>query len=106
MAKTQEELNQLKVEYETLTKKLKELSDSELKMVTGGLPYSSGDEMLCSIYLGTQGIYTECPSEYKGTLSQCEYCHLNNQLSGQEDPNPTKTQPSTETPMPTEVEKY
>ena len=36
MAKTQEELNQLKVEYETLNNKLKELSDDELKLVTGG----------------------------------------------------------------------
>lgn len=36
MAKTKEELNKLKVEYETLTAKLKELSDDELKLVTGG----------------------------------------------------------------------
>lgn len=37
--KTQEELNQLKTEYETLTTKLKELTDDELKEVTGGGPY-------------------------------------------------------------------
>ena len=36
MAKTQEELNQLKNEYETLNNKLKELTDEELKQVTGG----------------------------------------------------------------------
>ena len=36
MAKTQEELTQLKSEYETLKNKLKELSDEELKQVTGG----------------------------------------------------------------------
>ncbi|MBQ0036894.1 MAG: hypothetical protein KBT35_08270 [Firmicutes bacterium] len=36
MAKTQEELNQLKKEYETLTNKLKELSGDELGYVTGG----------------------------------------------------------------------
>ena len=36
MAKTKEELNTLKVEYETLNKKLKELTEEELNMVTGG----------------------------------------------------------------------
>ena len=36
--KTQEELNQLKVEYETLNNKLKELTENELKEVTGGTP--------------------------------------------------------------------
>lgn len=37
MAKTKEELNQLKVEYETLNNKLKELSENELDYVSGGL---------------------------------------------------------------------
>ena len=36
MAKTKEELNELKIEYESLNEKLKELSDDELKQVTGG----------------------------------------------------------------------
>ena len=36
MAKTQEELNQLKTEYETLNNKHKELTEDELKLVTGG----------------------------------------------------------------------
>ena len=36
MAKTQEELNTLKVEYETLNNKLKELSEDELGYVVGG----------------------------------------------------------------------
>lgn len=36
MTKTQEELNKLKLEYETLNNKLKELSEVELKQVTGG----------------------------------------------------------------------
>ena len=36
MAKTQEELIQLKQEYETLNSKLKELTEDELKLVTGG----------------------------------------------------------------------
>ena len=37
MAKTQEELKQLKEEYETLNKKLKELTEDELLQVTGGV---------------------------------------------------------------------
>lgn len=36
MPKSQEELNQLKIEYETLTVKLKELNVEELKQVIGG----------------------------------------------------------------------
>lgn len=36
MAKTKEELNTIKKEYEALTAKLKELNDEELKQVTGG----------------------------------------------------------------------
>ena len=39
--KTQEELTQLKTEYETLNNKLKELSDDELKEVTGGKNFIS-----------------------------------------------------------------
>ena len=34
--KTKEELNALKIEYETLNKKLAELTDEELEQVTGG----------------------------------------------------------------------
>ena len=36
MAKTKEELNALKQEFESLTNKLKELTDDELMQVTGG----------------------------------------------------------------------
>ena len=36
MAKTKEELNALKEEFETVNKKLVELSEDELKQVTGG----------------------------------------------------------------------
>ena len=36
MTKTQEELNQLKNKYESLTNKLKELTNEELIQVTGG----------------------------------------------------------------------
>lgn len=41
MAKTNEELNKLKEEYETLTSKLKELNEDELMEVTGGDEYIS-----------------------------------------------------------------
>ena len=37
MAKTQEESNTLKNEYETLNNKLKELTENELVQVTGGI---------------------------------------------------------------------
>ena len=36
MAKTKEELDQIKQECEALVSKLKELTDDELKLVTGG----------------------------------------------------------------------
>ena len=36
MSKTQDELKELKKEYEALNKKLKELSEEELELVTGG----------------------------------------------------------------------
>lgn len=36
MPKTKEELTQLKNEYESVTSKLKELTEDELKLVTGG----------------------------------------------------------------------
>lgn len=36
MAKTKEELEQIKKEYEEFNNKLKELSEEELKQVTGG----------------------------------------------------------------------
>ena len=36
MGKTQEELNELRTEYETLNNKLQELTEDELSIVTGG----------------------------------------------------------------------
>ena len=35
--KTKEELNELKIEYESLSRKLAELTDDELEQVTGGV---------------------------------------------------------------------
>ena len=44
--KTKEELNALKEEVETLNNKLKELTDDELKQVTGGVDFGGlGDRV-------------------------------------------------------------
>ena len=49
MAKTQEELNELKNEYETLNNKLQELTEDELGYVTGGLSVGGAIAMgLCN----------------------------------------------------------
>ena len=50
MAKTKEELNELKNEYETLNNKLNELSEDELKLVTGG-----ANNQLFTYYVGPEG---------------------------------------------------
>ncbi len=41
--KTKEELKALKEEYRTLTAKLQELTEEELKLVTGGFDFSIPD---------------------------------------------------------------
>lgn len=46
MTKTQEELKELKQEYETLSIKLKELTEDELNIVTGGLSDIPGLEAI------------------------------------------------------------
>ena len=46
MPKTQEELNQLKTEYQTLNNKLAELSEEELEQVTGGVSLAIPNEPL------------------------------------------------------------
>ena len=43
MAKTKEELNTLKQELESLTTKLQQLTEDELKQVTGGYPDPLGE---------------------------------------------------------------
>lgn len=44
MAKTKEELEQLKKEYEDLTNKLKDLSEEELQEITGGYQKDIGSD--------------------------------------------------------------
>lgn len=39
--KTKEELNELKIEYESLSRKLAELTDDELEQVTGGVCFGN-----------------------------------------------------------------
>lgn len=46
MAKTKEELEQLKQEYDQLNEKLKQLDDEELKAVVGGVNQASTDGTL------------------------------------------------------------
>ena len=41
MAKTQDELKELKEEYENINKKIAELNEDELKQVTGGTHFGS-----------------------------------------------------------------
>ncbi|MDO4941052.1 MAG: bacteriocin [Erysipelotrichaceae bacterium] len=53
MNKTNEELQQLKQEYETIVSKLKDLSEDELKQISGG---SSKDENES----GAQIIHRKC----------------------------------------------
>ena len=55
MAKTQEELNQLKNEYETLNNKLNELTEDELKSVTGGI-----NNQYITFYVGPEGCVRGC----------------------------------------------
>ena len=69
MAKTQEELKELKTEYETLNSKLKELSEDELLLVTGG-----GVRLYDSIcpYHNIMNYY-ECNRPLKSTELSCLY---------------------------------
>ena len=52
MAKTKDELTQIKQEYETINNKLMELTEEELKMVTGGVNMEiSKQENTATIYM-------------------------------------------------------
>ena len=50
--KTQEELKELKNEYETLNNKLKELSEDELKEVIGGADFNANFSPVINISQG------------------------------------------------------
>lgn len=77
MTKTKEELNQLKEEYETLTTKLKELSEEELINVSGG--GTSFNELaygvaLNSIEKALNGIQSSVSRRYSETYSEAIKC--------------------------------
>ena len=63
MAKTQEELNELKNEYETLSSKLKELNEDELKQVTGGVAYDDAKSRIIMFHKGDCFININYPNE-------------------------------------------
>ena len=66
MAKTQEELVQLKAECETLNHKLGELTEDELKIVIGGeVSINANCPYACKIN------YYECNLPFKGSKIEC-----------------------------------
>ena len=73
--KTKEELNALKKEVEAMNKKLAELTEEELKQVSGGDRTFDVDILVC-IYHGNyffcpyKADYTKCP--HKGVHSDCD----------------------------------
>ena len=83
MAKTKEELDTLRIEYETLNNKLNELTDDELKIVAGGksVPnnqeagpkYSNGSNV--RFYLWNDGL------EVNGTIQKSHWDNENNQYA-------------------------
>lgn len=86
MAKTQEELIQLKKEYENLNTKLKELSEDELKMVTGGSALKQLDCVIQS-FLNEESCFQEVAVAEKNQVIQPQNSipHLfNNDLSHHE----------------------
>ena len=75
MAKTQEELNAIKEEVETLNKKLNELSGEEMAQVIGGIypTWIPVDESCPEFNSGTT-----CPmSIMKGKYDNCHDCKHN-----------------------------
>ena len=69
MAKTQEELNVIKEEIETLNKKLNELTNEELEQVTGG-GYQGPGTFVCS---NSSCEMSKIPKVTYGCLG-CERC--------------------------------
>ena len=73
MAKTQEELNELKQEYESLATKLKELADNELDYVVGGNDSPGQRYMDCPYCKSKQPVSAGVP--YKGFPTYvCNVC--------------------------------
>ena len=63
MAKTNEELNELKNEYESLATKLQELTEDELKQVAGGVDYDDAKSSITMFHKGDCFININYPNE-------------------------------------------
>ena len=77
MSKTQEELNQLKIEYETLNNKLKELSEDELNEVIGGneTPEQGSTKYTkCPIYISVHHARCYLTSKVQETIENQYSC--------------------------------
>ena len=98
--KTQEELNALKDEVETLNEKLAELTDEELKQVTGGKTNVENPDGTITLYKGqcfwdsyspsyrtykipedyiniSRNTWIECPCQWKTTMNEYGYGTVN-----------------------------
>ena len=80
MAKTQEELNAIKEEVESMNKKLAELTDEELKQVTGGNGDGKIPDYICynpiCEYYGQHVTVSVGPpaANGKGIYFVCDFC--------------------------------
>lgn len=76
MSKTKEELNALKEEMETLTTKLKELTDDELKEITGGAISINPQSNIIKVYDENTGKeYGYFPNTEDGIKRAIELAH-------------------------------
>ena len=85
MAKTQEELTQLKTEYETLNNKLNELTEDELEYVTGGnlgIPSVSADNTNCIQSSSTSYGYAAIDNSKPQSCGNCHYYNHGKCLCG------------------------
>lgn len=74
MAKTKEELEQLKKEYEEISKKLKELTDEELAVITGGTGIYVDPERTSCLW-GKPNWYNPIDNEAPQNCGNCIYYH-------------------------------
>ena len=81
--KTKEELNKLKEEFETLNKKLAELTEEELKQVSGGLGPSNGkkQKLYCVECGYVQCTFLEGMTLSFGSVEECPQCGAMNSFA-------------------------
>ena len=73
MAKTQEELNDLKNEYESVANKLQDLTEEELKLVTGG-----GINFYLTYFITGPCGYTKVIKQNSNLCTECNICSYTN----------------------------